>query len=94
MDPPGQLYAVVNGPLPGGGGGGAGVTFAIFVTFRGGGGSIFNGEKLTGTVHFQSHTCAYKGLTVVVCHRGLVYWKSTDLSDRSYKCKIASVKTA
>ena len=31
---------------------GPGVTFAIFLTFRGG--SIFNGEKLTGgSVHFQ-----------------------------------------
>ena len=27
---------------------GPGVTFAIFLTFRGGGGGIFNGEKLTG----------------------------------------------
>ena len=37
---------------------GPGVTFAIFLTFRGGGGGgIFNGEKLTGGggegVHFQ-----------------------------------------
>ena len=71
VDRDGPFSTAKNGP----GGGGGGVHFT-----QGGGGSIC---PFSTEVHFQSHTYAYKGLTVVVCHRGLVYWKSTDLSDRS-----------